>query len=225
MQREDCLIRTRAIASPQLLGRVDHLVYATPDLNLGIDKLEKLLGVRATPGGQHLGLGTRNALIALGPLTYLEIVGPDPEQLKPARPRWFGIDELKAPRLARWAANGNDLDQLVSEAAQHGVKLGAVASGSRNREDGVALSWRLTDPFTVLANGIVPFFIDWGRTLHPAQFAAQGSKLANLRAEHPSPKPIQEMLSRLGLDLRVYAGSRPALIATIMSPQGQQELR
>jgi hypothetical protein len=61
------LIRsTRAIASPQLLGRVDHLVYATPDLKLGIHKLEKLLGVRATPGGQHLGLGTRNALIALG---------------------------------------------------------------------------------------------------------------------------------------------------------------
>ena len=194
-------------------------------MNLGIDKLEKLLGVRATPGGQHLGLGTRNALIALGPLTYLEIVGPDPEQLKPARRRWFGIDELNAPRLVRWAANGNDLDQLVSEAAQHGVKLGAVASGSRKREDGVVLSWRLTDPFTVLANGIVPFFIDWGRTLHPAQFAAQGSKLANLRAEHPNPKPVQEMLSRLGLDLRVYAGSRPALIATIMSPQGQLELR
>ncbi len=92
---------TRTIASPQLLGRIDHLVYATPDLKLGIDKLEKLLGVHATPGGQHLGLGTRNALIALGPLTYLEIVGPDPEQPKPARPHWFGIDELEAPRLAR----------------------------------------------------------------------------------------------------------------------------
>jgi len=224
LQRED-FYQTRAIASPQLLGRVDHLVYATPDLNLGIDKLEKLLGVRATPGGQHLGLGTRNALIALGPLTYLEIVGPDPEQPKPARPRWFGIDELKAPRLARWAANGNDLDQLVSEAALHGVKLGAVTSGSRNREDGVVLSWRLTDPFTVLANGIVPFFIDWGQTPHPAQSAAQGSKLANLRAEHPGAKPIQEMLSWLGRDLRVYAGSRPALIATITSPQGRVELR
>jgi hypothetical protein len=78
---------------------------------------------------------------------------------------------------------------LVSEAALHGVKLGAVASGSRNREDGVVLSWHLTDPFTVLANGIVPFFIDWGQTPHPAQFAAQGSKLANLRAEHPEPPP------------------------------------
>ena len=92
-------------------------------------------------------------------------------------------------------------------------------------EDGVVLSWRLTDPFTVLANGIVPFFIDWGQTPHPAQSAAQGSNLADLRAEHPGPKPVQEMLNRLALDLRVYAGSRPALIATITSPQGRVELR
>ena len=59
-----------AAAGDGVLSRVDHLVYATPDLALGAETAEKLFGVRATPGGQHPGEGTRNALIVLGPATY-----------------------------------------------------------------------------------------------------------------------------------------------------------
>ena len=217
--------RAQSKASTALLARVDHLVYASPDLNLGIDTLEKLLGVRATPGGQHPGLGTRNALLALGPSTYLEIIGPDPEQPKPERPRPLKIEDLEAPRLATWAANGTNLDQLASEAAIQGVKLGAVGSGSRKRTDGVVLSWRFTSPFTVVAEGIVPFFIDWGQTPHPSSTAAPGLTLIDLRAEHPDPKSVQKMLSELGLDLPLQAGSKPVLIATITGPRGVVELR
>jgi hypothetical protein len=96
--------------SGDVLAQVDHLVYATPDMNVGIDTLERLLGVRATAGGQHPGLGTRNALIALGPSAYIEIIGPDPDQPKPAEPRRFGLDDLKAPTLLTWVAKGSQLD-------------------------------------------------------------------------------------------------------------------
>ena len=33
-------VMTRAQPSSTLLGRIDHLVYATPDLQLGIDAIE-----------------------------------------------------------------------------------------------------------------------------------------------------------------------------------------
>jgi hypothetical protein len=213
------------IGSGGLLATVDHLVYATPELQVGVDRVERVLGVRATPGGQHLGRGTRNALLSLGLGTYLEIIGPDPEQPIPAQPRPFGIDDLKEPRLVTWAAKGKELEQLASDAGRRGVKLGEVISGSRQRADGVVLSWRYTDPRAIVAGGVVPFFIDWGKTPHPAGTATQGASLIGLRAEHPDSEEVQKALSQLGLALRVQPGPRAAIIATISSPRGLVELR
>jgi hypothetical protein len=217
--------RAQQPATSPLLMRLDHLVYATPDLSLGIDTIERLLGVKATPGGQHPGLGTRNALVALGPSSYLEIIGPDPEQPKPAGRRRFGIDELKAPRIVRWVVKGTELEKVVAMAADRGVKLGAVIPGSRRRPDGVVLSWRYTDPNTEVADGLVPFFIDWGTSPHPSATAARGATLAQVRAEHPDADRTQKMLDALGLDLKVQKGSAPAIIATIDSPRGRVEVR
>ena len=224
-----CLVGSGESGEPErtadAVSRIDHLVYATPDIQRGIDAVETLLGIRASPGGQHPGAGTRNALVALGPASYLEIIGPDLEQAPPPGPRRFGIDGLKAPRLAAWAARGKDLERLVADAAQNGMKLGAIGSGSRKRPDGVLLSWRFTSPATVLGDGIVPFFIDWGKTPHPAQTAAAGATLVGLRAEHPDARRVGEMLRKLGLDLPVTTAPAPALIATVDCPKGRVELR
>jgi hypothetical protein len=206
-----------------LRAKVDHLVYATPDLPTGVEKIQRLLGVQATPGGQHPGAGTRNALIALGETTYLEIIGPDPAQPKPAGPRRFGIDDLTAPKLVTWAAKGSDLEQLTSEALRKGIQLGDVSPGSRRSPQGVLLAWRVT--LTSLGDGIVPFFIDWGETPHPARTAARGASLIELRAEHPDAERLEEVLNQLGLELPVKKGQKPALIATIASPHGRVELR
>jgi len=209
-----------------LLKRVDHLVYAAPDLEEAIADLEKRLGVRATPGGRHPGRGTRNALIALSHSSYLEILAPDPDQpRRPGDSLWFGLDALKTPRLAAWAARGTDLERLAAEAERRGTRLGKVMSGSRSRPDGVLLSWTLTDPTVLVGGGIVPFFIDWGDSPHPAGTAAPGATLIRLRAEHPDPKSVQDVLDRLGVELRVERGPAPALIATIRTARGDVELR
>lgn len=212
-------------ASPELISRVDHLVYATPDLNRGVEEIEKLLGVRATAGGQHPGRGTRNALLALGPTTYLEILAPDPEQPPPKQSRPFGLDGLKKSKLVAWFVNGRDLERLRGDAVRKGVPLGEVKSGSRRRPDGVQLFWQFTDPWAPVADGIVPLFIDWGGSPHPASSAAKGATLVSLRAEHPDVRGVRAMLRHLGLDLPVKQGQSPALIAVIEGPRGRVELR
>jgi hypothetical protein len=204
---------------------VDHLVYATPDLDATVDSLSRLLGVRAAPGGRHSGEGTRNALIALGPDSYLEVLGPDASQPELPRPRWLGVDDLERPRLTRWALKADDLARQVAEAERAGINLGQVLSGSRTREDGAHLTWRLTDPRVVVADGIVPFLIDWGTTPHPSESASHGVTLVGLRAEHPAPEQVQRLLEQLGISLDVREGVRAALIAMLRTPRGLIELR
>jgi Glyoxalase-like domain len=212
-------------AADGVLAQVDHIVYATPDLQLGIDTAQRLFGVRATPGGQHPGQGTRNALIALGPASYLEIIGPDPAQPRPSGGRRFGIDDLKTPRLLTWVAKGKLLAQFAADAKAHGIALGAVLPGSRKRPDGVVLKWAYTDPRVVLADRLVPYLIDWGASPHPSATAAKGVTLVGLRAEHPDAANVQQMLRALGLDLVVTTGPKPTLIATFESPHGRVQLR
>lgn len=219
------------VASAEQAGKhafpptADHLVYATPDLQRGVDRIERLVGVRAAAGGQHPGRGTRNALVALGPATYLEIIGPDPEQPTPKEPRPFGIDGLREPRLVAWASKTTEPEKIAGTAERHDIKLGPVIAGSRRRADGVLLAWRYTDPRTVVADGIVPFFIDWGTTPHPAATAATGASLIALHAEHPEAARVQKMLNDLGVDLAVQPGRTPALVATVNGPRGKVTLR
>jgi len=208
-----------------LLSRVDHLVYATLDLERGIEEIEKLLGVRATAGGQHAGRGTRNALIALGRTCYLEIISPDPQQPQPKQPRHFGIDQLKRSKLVTWFVKSSDLDQSRNEAVSLGVPYGEVVAGSRRRPDGIELSWHFTDANVLVGDGLVPLLIDWGQSPHPASTAAQGASLVALHADHPNPESIREILRAVGADLEVWAGSTVELIATIECPRGRVQLR
>lgn len=204
---------------------IDHLVYAAPDLELAVADLEGHLGVRAAYGGRHPGRGTWNALIALSDSSYLEIVAPDPAQSEISGPRWFGLDTLDTPRLVAWAEKCRNIEQCIACAAQQDVVLGSVADGTRQRDDGIVLRWRCTDPGTVVEEGLIPFLIDWTDTPHPALTAPRGPVLLSLRAEHPDPSRVVCALSALGLALPVARSPHPGLMATLRTARGEVELR
>jgi hypothetical protein len=208
----------------RVLARVDHLVYATPNLEKSVAEMEARLGVRAAPGGRHPGRGTRNALIALSPSSYLEIVGPDADQPPTDTPRWFGIDTIATPRLVTWAARGDHLRDVADAAARLGVRLGPIAAGSRRRSDGTVLHWEFTDPTTVVGDGLVPFLIDWGDSPHPAASSPGGVALIALRGRHPEPAVIERQLSAVGIALPVERGTRPELVATLRTGGRDVEL-
>lgn len=203
---------------------LDHLVYAVRDLDEGIERIGAVLGVRPASGGRHPAWGTRNALLALGPRSYLEVVAPDPAAAAHG-PHPFGVDDPRTPFLSTWAVATEDIGRATADASRAGVDLGAIQSGSRRRDDGVLLAWRLTDPTTPRHDGLVPFLIEWGSTPHPAATAPGGCRLRSLEGQHPDAERLGSMLQRAGVDLHLRAGPAPALVATIESPRGLVELR
>ena len=201
-------------------GAIDHLVYAVPDLSAGVREMEVRLGVPLTPGGSHPGLGTRNALLRVGPRVYLEVLGPDPAQSAPPSGLWLADDGAGLPSLVTWAVRSDDLVRLAAGPGGH--LLGPVRSMSRAKPGGARIGWNLSMPRVPLPrSGIVPFFIDWGATEHPCHdLPDEGVRLAGLSASHPEPEAVRAELASLGAGLQVAAG-KAGLAAVLETPDGE----
>ena len=202
---------------------IDHLVYAAPDLPAAVAGVEERFGVRAQAGGQHIGLGTRNALLALGPQTYLEIIAPDPGQPKPSVPRPFGVDGLRRGGLVSWALACDDIDAVVARARSCGYDPGEVAGGQRATPTGTVLRWRLT--LNAMPDSLIPFLISWGDTEHPARSAPHRLTLEAFHLEHPDPASLAPLLTALDADVEIRPAATAALVARLSGPNGSHVLR
>ena len=205
---------------------LDHLVYAVPDLAAAVDRWHEQTGLLPAAGGRHLGLGTRNYLVRLGPTAYLEIIGIDVEHPPgPGAPVPFGVDRIDAPQLLTWAVHPPDIDEALAAYAGAGAELGPARAMSRRTPSGEVLQWRLATTVPLPFGGVVPFLIDWGSATHPASDPAlPTAHLVALSAAHPDPPAVQRVLSAAGLALDVTAGP-VGLVATLDTPRGLVTVR
>lgn len=202
---------------------IDHLVYATPDVEQTVVDLARRLGVTAAAGGRHIGYGTRNALLSLGS-SYLEIIGPDAGQHRPAAGYWYGVEGISEPRLVTWTARVEHIERVAAFAHARGFKTGDVHKVFRETPEGGRLSFRLTMP-NGQGDWLVPNLIEWDEESdHPAATSPAGVELVQLQGYHPVPEEITPMLDALRLDLDLRVGNRPRLVAILNSPYGPVEL-
>lgn len=207
--------------------KLDHLVYAVPDLECAIDEFSRQLGSAPAFGGRHEGLGTHNAILPLAGETYVELIAADPALPAPNQQRPFGLDTLRGPRLVSWAVRSRNIEADATRARERGYHLGIVIEMSRVEPDGETLSWKLSLRAEPLGDGLVPFVIDWGSARHPAAAPAADSfrcALADFSAQHPDPQPVRDALDALGAELRVDEAPAPSLSARLTGPAGSLEL-
>lgn len=202
---------------------IDHLLWGVPDLEAGRRDVAARLGVEPAPGGRHPEAGTRNALMGLGDERYFEVLAPDPEGSGLAG---FGLHlaGLTEPGLLTWCARGHDLEATARAADAAGLEPGAITPMSRRRPDGHLLEWRLLFLGGHELGPLVPFFIDWGTTSHPARDAPAGCRLAGFCLEHPDPGPLRRLLAVLRAAAEVRPGPTSRLVAEIDGPRGRVRL-
>jgi hypothetical protein len=207
-----------AAARPRLT--LDHLAVAAPTLAAGLAHVRAALGLDLPPGGRHPAMATHNHLMRFALGEYLEVIAPDPAAAAPGRPRWFGLDTCRAPRLAAWIARVDDLDAALAAAP---VDLGRPLGMSRGD-----LTWRIAvpDDGTLPMDGIAPVLIEWPEGPHPSRrMADAGARLLALDLAHPRAADLAPWLAAHLADDRIrLTQGAPALLATIATQAGSFRL-
>ena len=130
--------------------RIDHVIYATADLDAAAARVEDELGLPVVEGGRHEGMGTVNRIVPLGP-GYLELIAvADPEDADEAQlGRAVQARVDRGDGLLGWAVVVDDL-RPVSE------RLGLTIT-SITRE---GLSARLAGLTEAMREPCLPFFVE-----------------------------------------------------------------
>jgi hypothetical protein len=191
---------------------VDHIMLGIADLDRGIRELESLTGVRAVYGGEHPHLGTHNALISLGPETYLEVIAPRAGTT--VSPDLADLAKLEHLTPVGWAVSMPDVAALRARLAKSGIKTTEPRPGSRKTPSGAVLQWETAGIDSPLDNA--PFFIRWSDPqLHPAKTSPAGCTLLGIELDDPNAAELTRIDQALGFNFPIHNTTKPAMRVTL----------
>ena len=144
--------------------RLDHVVVLVDELSAAIRDYTAL-GFRVTPGGEHKGLGTHNALIPLGDGAYIELIAfkqrsfPAGTMLRkedrllklmtagrtPGEARMLAWETARGG-LVDFALLPDDIEADLKGARARGLAMEGPLPGSRLRPDGQRVAWQFGIP-------------------------------------------------------------------------------
>jgi len=118
---------------------LDHVVLVVPDLDTAVAE-HRRRGFTVTPGGEHAGGLTHNALVGFQDGSYLELIAFHDLAAARGKHSWAPVAE----RGGGWA----DFALRSNDVAEDAVALADLVArppeeGGRTRPDGVQLVWRV----------------------------------------------------------------------------------
>ncbi len=122
-----------------MLQGIDHIVIAVRDLAAASADYASL-GFTVTPGGEHTGGATHNALISFADGAYFELIAfrePD----RPQDHKWWGRF-AKGEGTVDFALRADDVTAEAARLAETGITVDGPVDGGRLRPDGQRIAWR-----------------------------------------------------------------------------------
>ena len=200
---------------------IDHLVYSVPNLEEAMQYLYDKTGIEASPGGQHLLKGTKNALVNLGDECYLEILAADDSISNIDKPRWMGIDLIERPLMTRWAIKSNDLEADSKNLKKYNPKMGKIATGERQLAKGGMLKWRMIEPLAKPLVDLAPFMIDWAKDAkHPTEGITQNARMTSLKFYHHKPYECSVLINDICKGMLIEKSNTTSIKVELSGPKG-----
>ena len=207
------------------MRQIDHLVYTVPNLEEAIDQFEKKLGIRPAFGGYHTTQGTKNAVLNLGNVCYLELLAADDDNTAIPPPRWMGVDFLEKAQLTRWSLKSTNLEADSAILKTYQSKMGHIQGGQRKTTNGSILTWEMIMPLAAPQVEIMPFMTDWQHSaVHPTDSMPQQCQLISMHFTHPDPASLASIWKALQLDSEIVKGKDISIKAKIKCPKGIIEI-
>jgi Glyoxalase-like domain len=191
--------------------RIDHVIYATVDLDATAARVEDELGLLARAGGRHEGLGTHNRIVPLDG-GYLEL-------LAVADPSEAASSDFGRGLVARLAQGGDGLlgwVVAVDDVEPVARRLGTTITTIRR----AGLSARLTGLAEAMREPFLPFFISRDRGVPDPDIDGDAAGITWIEVAGDAAQ-LEQWLDNAPLPVRVVDGV-PAVRAVGI---GEREFR
>lgn len=126
-----------------MIQEIDHLVILVNDLDTAVADYTAL-GFAVTPGGEHAGGATHNALVPFADGTYLELIA----FLRDEPGHRWARQQATGEGLVDFALLPGAIDDDIAAAHSRGLAYEGPTPGGRLRPDGERLEWQIGAPPT-----------------------------------------------------------------------------
>jgi hypothetical protein len=191
--------------------RLDHVIYATADLDAAASRIESELGLATVGGGRHEGHGTHNRILPLGG-GYLELMAVADAREAPGSPIGSALQTRLAERgdgLFAWAVT---VDDVAGVADRLGLPIITVSRQG--------MTARLVGVGEALPNPVLPFFIERDEGIRDPGVGADAGGITWLEVAGDG-EVLAERLGDGELPVRVVDGP----VGVVAMGIGERELR